>query len=200
MTLAHLIAFNVTLLAAMAAPGPAFLYAIKQAVTGGFWTGVATGAGLGLVAAMWTGAALLGLEAVFQAFPFIYTSLKIIGALYLVYLAWSIWKSANDPLPSAAQPGAQAFWGGVLVNLANPKSVLFAASVLIVIFPEGMSLTEKSLIVLNHFGVELAIYTLISAGLASPQARQGYMRLKPVFDRIAALVLGALALRLLMDR
>lgn len=200
MELSHLIAFNLTLLAAMAAPGPAFLFAIKQAVSGGFWTGVATGAGLGLVAAGWTGAALLGLDVVFRLFPFVYTALKIGGALYLLYLAWSIWKSAKDPLPEAAQPGAKAFLGGVLVNLANPKSVLFAASVLIVIFPEGLSLTNKSLIVLNHFCIELLVYTLIAAALASPPARAGYLRLKPLFDRVAAVVLGALGLRLLLNR
>ncbi|WP_317054845.1 LysE family translocator [Roseovarius rhodophyticola] len=200
MTLTHLIAFNLTLLAAMAAPGPAFLFAIKQAVSGGFWTGVATGAGLGLVAAAWTGAALLGLDVIFRLFPFIYTALKIGGALYLMYLAWSIWKSAKEPLSEAAQPGAKAFWGGVLVNLANPKSVLFAASVLIVIFPEGLSLAEKGLIVLNHFCVELVVYALMAAALASPPARAGYLRLKPIFDRIAALVLGALGLRLLLNR
>jgi threonine/homoserine/homoserine lactone efflux protein len=35
MTTAQLIAFNLTLLAAMAAPGPALLYALRQSVAGG---------------------------------------------------------------------------------------------------------------------------------------------------------------------
>ena len=42
----HLLAFNLTLLAAMAAPGPALLFALRQSIAGGFATGVATGAGL----------------------------------------------------------------------------------------------------------------------------------------------------------
>ncbi|MEN9062816.1 LysE family transporter [Ponticoccus litoralis] len=62
MTLTHVIAFNLTLLAAMAAPGPALLYALRQSIAGGFRTGMVTGAGLGTVAALWTGAALLGPE------------------------------------------------------------------------------------------------------------------------------------------
>lgn len=200
MELTHLIAFNLTLLAALAAPGPAFLYATKQAVSGGFLTGIAGGVGLGLVASAWTAAALLGLDVLFLMFPLLYTGLKIAGALYLFYLAYTLWRDAKTSLREVAYPRANAFLGGLLVNLANPKSVLFAASVLIVIFPEGLSLPHKAFIVINHFCVELFVYALVSAVLASPLARAGYLRLKPAFDRGAAIVLGAVGLRLLFTR
>ncbi|MEL6170443.1 MAG: LysE family translocator [Pseudomonadota bacterium] len=200
MELGHLIAFNLTLLASMAAPGPAFLYAIKQAITGGFRTGLAAGAGLGLIAAGWTAAGLLGLEIVFRLFPLAYTGLKIIGALYLLWLAWGIWKSASEPVSATAQVGKRAFIGGVLVNLSNPKSVLFAASVLVVIFPADLTISEKALITINHFIIEVIVYSLIAAALATPAAQSGYLRLKPVFDRLVALLLGVLGARLLLDR
>ncbi|MBV2360979.1 LysE family translocator [Thalassococcus sp. CAU 1522] len=196
----HLLAFNLTLLAAMAAPGPAFLFALRQSIAGGFRTGVATGAGLGLMAACWTGAALLGLEAVFRLVPWAYLALKIAGALYLLWIAYTLWRDARQPVSDSARPGAQAFWGGVLVNLANPKSVLFAGSVLIVIFPAGLSLASKALIVLNHFLVELIVYGLFAAMLATPPARAGYLRIKHWFDRAAGVILAALGLRLLLDR
>lgn len=200
MDLTHLIAFNLTLLAAMAAPGPALLYALRQSIAGGFGTGLATGAGLGLMAAAWTGAALLGLEIVFQLFPWAFTALKIAGALYLLWIAYSLWRDARQPVADTAHPGARAFLGGLLVNLANPKSVLFAASVLVVIFPPDLTLAQKALIVGNHFVVELIVYGFFAAALASPPARAGYLRLKPMVDRVAALVLGSLGLRLLMGR
>ncbi len=200
MELTHLIAFNLTLLAAMAAPGPALLFALRQSITGGFRTGLATGLGLALVAAGWTGAALLGLEAAFRLFPWAYVILKLLGAAYLMWIAWGLWKTAHAPLPDSATPGARAFLGGVLINLANPKSVLFAASVLVVIFPAGLGLPQKGLIVLNHFIVEAVVYAGFAALLASGPARAGYLRLKPLFDRIAAVVLGALGLRLLFAR
>ena len=196
----HLIVFNVTLLAAMAAPGPALLFALRQSVSGGFITGVLTGAGLAVMAAAWTGAALLGLDAVFALFPFAYSGLKLIGALYLMWVAYGLWRDAAQPVGKEATPGAKAFLGGMLVNLANPKSVLFAASVLIVIFPPDLSLGQKALIVGNHLCVELAVYALFAAALASPPARTGYLRLKPVIDRLAGALLGALGLRLLLDR
>lgn len=200
MTFAHIIAFNLTLLAAMAAPGPALLYALRQSIAGGFATGVATGAGLGLVAALWTGAALLGLNAVFALVPWAYMALKVAGALYLLYVAWGLWRDARRPVADSAHPGARAFLGGMLVNLANPKSVLFAASVLIVIFPPELGLADKALIVGNHFVVELCVYSGFALILSTPRARAGYLRVKHLADRAAALVLGALGLRLLLGR
>ncbi len=200
MTTAQFIAFNLTLLAAMAAPGPALLYALRQSVAGGFRAGVATGAGLGLMAALWTGAALVGLNAVFALVPWAYLVLKTAGAIYLLWIAFQLWRNARDPVSDSARPGARAFFGGLLVNLANPKSVLFAGAVLVVIFPPDLSLGAKALIVANHFVVELVVYTLFAAFLSSAPARAGYLRLKPVIDRTAAAILGALGLRLLFGR
>ncbi|MDP4990198.1 MAG: LysE family translocator [Marivita lacus] len=200
MTSAQLIAFNLTLLAAMAAPGPALLYALRQSVAGGFRAGVATGAGLGLMAALWTGAALVGLNAVFALVPWTYLVLKTAGAIYLLWIAFQLWRNARDPVSDSARPGARAFFGGLLVNLANPKSVLFAGAVLVVIFPPDLSLGAKALIVANHFVVELVVYTLFAAFLSSAPARAGYLRLKPIIDRTAAAILGALGLRLLFGR
>ena len=200
MTWTQLLAFNLTLLAAMAAPGPALLYALRQSIAGGFRTGLATGAGLGLVAAAWTGAALLGLDALFRLVPWAYLTLKIAGALYLLRVAWGLWRDARRPVSDSAQPGARAFLGGMLVNLANPKSVLFAASVLLLIFPPDLGLAQKALIVANHFAVEVTVYGAFAALLSTPPARAGYLRLKPVIDRAAALILGALGLKLLTGR
>lgn len=200
MTLTHLIAFNLTLLAAMAAPGPALLYALRQSIAGGFRAGLLTGFGLAIVAATWTGAALLGLKAVFAVVPWAYLALKVIGALYLLYVAYALWRDARQPISDSAHPGARAFLGGMLVNLANPKSILFAASVLIVIFPPDLTLANKALIVANHLAVEVTVYAAFAALLSTPPARAGYLRLKSAIDRVAGAVLGALGLRLLLDR
>ena len=195
-----MVTFNVALLVSMAAPGPALLFALRQSIAGGFTTGFATGAGLGLIAACWTGAALLGLDVFFKLFPWAFLTIKVIGALYLIWIAISLWRDAHQPVSAKAAPNGRAFVGGMLVNIANPKSVLFAASVLVVIFPPDLSFLQKGAIVLNHFLVEIVVYALFAALLSSPPARNGYLRLKPLFDRIAAACLGALGLRLLLDR
>lgn len=197
----HILAFNLTLLAALASPGPALLLALRTSLVAGRAAGIATGLGLGLMAAVWTALALLGLDAVFALVPWAYLTIKIAGALYLLWIARGMWRDARAPLPrTSAVPSGRAFRTGFLVNLGNPKSVLFASAVLLLIFPPGLSLMEKALIVLNHLIVEWIAYSLFALMLATGPARGGYLRLKPVFDRIAAGVLGLLGLRLLISR
>lgn len=199
---AQLIAFNLTLLAAMAAPGPAMLLAIRATLTGGRTHGIATGLGLGTMAAAWTALALLGLDAVFALFPWAYLAMKFAGALYLMWIAVGMWRAARTPLADTAPPVPRhrAFLTGLGVNLANPKSALFAAAVLVVIFPAGLGALEMALIVANHLVVEWLVYGLFAMALSTGPARAGYLHLKPLLDRAAAAVLGALGLRLLLDR
>lgn len=200
MDLTSLILFNLTLLAALASPGPALICAMRASLSGGRLQGVLTGAGLATMAALWTLLALLGLDTVFGMVPWAYTALKIVGALYLLRLAWLSWASVNEPVTMAPTRRRRAFSQGLLVNLANPKSVLFAAAVLVVIFPAGLSGTERSLIVLNHLVVELIAYSILASVFSTRLATTAYLSAKRFLDRACALVLGALGLRLLFDQ
>jgi threonine/homoserine/homoserine lactone efflux protein len=200
MEIEHLIAFNVALFAAIASPGPALLVAIRTTLSSGRRAGIAVGSGLGLVAALWTLAALLGLEAVFLAFPWAYAAVKFGGACYLLYIAYSMWIGARNPVRTDVRPARHAFRQGVTINLLNPKSVLFAAAVLVVIFPKGMSLGENLLVVVNHFAVEVLFYTALAFGMSRATVSQAYMRAKTYIDRVAASVLGLLGLRLIANR
>lgn len=196
----HILAFNLTLIASMLVPGPALLYALRQSIAGGFRMGAATGFGLATVATAWTLAALLGLEALFVAFPYAFVALKVIGAVYLLWIAYGLWKNAAAPLATETSKHRRAFIGGMLINLANPKSVLFSASVVVVIFPPGLTAADIGLILANNFAIEVGGYLSFAALLSTPPARSGYLKLKPVFERVAATVLGLLGLRLLFSR
>ena len=94
-----------------------------------------------------------------------------------MYFAWRLWKQAADPVLPFSDPhhdtahqgtfqqilptgGSKRIWSltvlgshfvrGVLINLTNPKSVMFAAVVLIVVFPPKLGLAETAFIVGNH--------------------------------------------------
>lgn len=201
LTVAQVVAFNLTLLAAIASPGPAFLLMLRNSIADGLRAGLLTGLALGLVASMWTGAALLGLAAIFEVVPWVYSVMKIGGALYLIYLAWGMWSGATEPLEAGkTQASRRAFRSGLIVQLSNPKSVLFAGAVIVVIFPAGLSWSDSALIVANHFLVEITVYTAMALGLSSAPARAAYLRLKLWADRIAAGIMGALGLRLLFSK
>lgn len=200
MTFELIIAFNLALLAAIASPGPAFLMAIRTSLAKGRAAGVRLGIGLGLMAALWTLAALLGLQSVFALVPWAYTAVKIAGACYLLWIAYNTWRGASKPLNLDTKPAARDFWDGVLLNLSNPKSVLFAAAVLIVIFPPDLTFGERAFIVLNHFVVEVICYGLIAVVMSTPAMSNAYLKGKAWADRFASVVMAGLGLRLLFQR
>lgn len=200
MTFEHLIAFNAVLIVSILSPGAAFLMAVRSTVANGRRVGIATGLGLGIMASLWTLAALLGMDAVFTVFPWAFAALKIGGAVYLIYLAIKTWRSASTPLGNAPKAQGRAFIDGFLVNLGNPKSVLFAAAVLVVVFPANLTATEIALITLNHLTLEILFYNACAFILSAPVARARFIRIKPVIDRSAAVLLGGLGLKLLLQR
>ncbi|MDQ2088554.1 LysE family translocator [Marimonas arenosa] len=201
MTLAHLIAFNLTLLAAIASPGPSLLFLTRTTLAHGRAAGIAVALGLGTMAATWTLMALLGLQTLFALFPFAYVALKAAGALYLIWIALQTWIHAHAPLGQAAPVSHQRFFAsGLLVNLGNPKSVLFAAAVLLVIFPADLTTSEKAFIFANHLIVEWTVQPALAVLLSTSAIRHRYLGAKPLLDRIAATVLGALGLRLLIEK
>ena len=200
LSVADLIAFNVVLMAAIAAPGAALLYFIKTTVASGRSTGFATGIGLGTAAALWTLAALMGLEIVFTLFPWTFTVLKLGRSAYPIWIAVQTWLHANAPLSDAPTPHGTAVLSGFVLNLGNPKSMLFAAAVIVVVFPQGLTLPDIALIVLNHWLLEIAFYGIFALLLSTAPARNGYVKLKPMLDRVAATLLGALGLRLILEK
>ena len=91
LSVAHLLAFNLALLLAVASPGPAFLVCVRASLQGGR-QGILTGLGLAVMAGLWTLAALLGLDTIFTLFPYAYTVMKISGALLVIFIAVQTWQ------------------------------------------------------------------------------------------------------------
>jgi threonine/homoserine/homoserine lactone efflux protein len=200
MSFEYLVAFNLALLAAIISPGPAFLYLLKMTLSGGRAVGIATGCGLAVMASIWTLMALMGLDGIFRLFPWAYTFFKVGGAIYLLFVAWGIWRHAHEPIGEAEIKNVRAFTGGVLVNLANPKAVLFAAAVLVVIFPPEMTTVHKAMIMGNHLIVEIIVYSGFAYLLSTKSIAAQYLQKKHILDRFAAVVLCGLGLRLVTDR
>lgn len=200
MTWEQLLAFNLALFVAIASPGPALLMATHTSASRGRAAGVAAGVGLGLMAAIWTMMALLGLAVVFELFPMVYIGAKIAGGAYLLFLAYKMWRNASAPINARIPPARHAFRQGFLVNLLNPKSVLFAAAVLVAVFPAGLSVGESFVIVINHFLVEVAFYTTLAFCMSTQVVSKRYMQAKVYIDRGAAIILGALGIRLVLSR
>lgn len=117
-------------------PGPANLFSIATGMERGRRAVLLAVAGMNGATLVWFGAAALGLGALVTAFPEAFRWIAIAGAVYVGWLGVSSIRGAlRPPAPSegsvrAVQTRRPAFVDGFLVQLANPKAVLFFTAVL----------------------------------------------------------------------
>jgi len=197
-TIESLVAFNLALIVALLSPGPAFLVALRPTLARGKRAGLATGTGLALFATLWTAAALWGLDAAFRLFPWAWGAARVLGGGTLLWLGWQTWRSAGQTQDAAPRPPRRAFLAGVLVNLVNPKAMLFAAAVLLVIFPAPLGTGARVVVLANQLALELAFFGTLALLMGRPAPRAAYFRAKAGLDRLAGGVLTLFGLRLLV--
>ncbi|MEM7544849.1 MAG: LysE family translocator [Pseudomonadota bacterium] len=119
-------------LALSATPGPSMLYVLSRSVGQSRAAGLASAIGLGLGGIILAVVAAMGLAAVFQRSTTAYTVLTVAGAAYLIYLGVTMiveQRNAHrdDFNVSAVEQRSllQIIWQGVLVEILNPKTVIF---------------------------------------------------------------------------
>lgn len=128
----HLLYFLGVSAALTAAPGPDVLFLASQGVAGGPGAGLAAALGLSSGLLVHTTLAALGVSAVFAASPAAFTTLKLAGTAYLLWLALGAFREKGTGRPGPAAPaGAMALYRrGVVMNLLNPKVALFFLALL----------------------------------------------------------------------
>lgn len=112
--------------AAMAGtPGPNNMMVLTSGVNFGFRRSVPHMLGIAIGFGVMNGLVGLGLGQIFERWPVIYTAMKIIGAAYLLWLAWGIARSG--PVEGAAERGSpMTFLQAAAFQWVNPKAWVIA--------------------------------------------------------------------------
>jgi threonine/homoserine/homoserine lactone efflux protein len=130
-----LVAFVVTTIIAMVAPGPDMLFVLGCGMRGGPRAGLLATAGVATSEAVHIAVAAAGLTALFAAVPVAFTVVRVAGAAYLIYLGVQLIRRRNDrqadtSLGGDGISGRRAFLRGLLTNLLNPKMITFTIAFL----------------------------------------------------------------------
>ena len=175
-------------LLAIMSPGPNFVAVTHRAVTAPRGEAMALVAGIACISAGWAAAALFGLGIVFRLFPWVFWTVKLLGAAYLVWFGVSLLRHAGRPLPTRSTQltrgtAWRAFRDGVVTNLSNPKAMVFYASVFSGAVPVGTTQLTMWLMVAVVPVIALLWYGLVAWLLSSEQAARLYRRAKPWLER-----------------
>ncbi|MFT5065824.1 MAG: threonine/homoserine/homoserine lactone efflux protein [Reinekea sp.] len=117
-----------------AAPGPSMLYVLSRSIGQSRSAGLASAFGLCLGGIILAVATAMGLAKLFAEFPALVVVLRYVGSIYLIWLGGTMILHARTDAQAelkVAQVIQRSFssiiWQGVLVELLNPKTVLFFA-------------------------------------------------------------------------
>lgn len=109
-------------------PGADVIFAVCCGATGGARAGAAAGLGVGL-GGLWHAAwAAVGVAALIVAHPSALWALQILGAGYLLWLGWGLWRAVPNAASSMARrvpTPLWALWQGFAINALNPKVAVF---------------------------------------------------------------------------
>jgi threonine efflux protein len=186
-------------------PGPSFVLVARTSIAVSRLDGLATAMGMGIGGMFFAVLALLGLQAVLLSVPLLYLALKVLGGVYLIYLATIIWRGASQPIELKADSMgrrdnlSKSFKIGLITQLSNPKTAIFYGSIFAALLPPNLSISVLLVLAPIIFLLEAGWYCIVALVLSSEAPRQLYLNSKSLLDRIASGVIGALGLKLIID-
>jgi len=190
----------VHLLAAMS-PGPSFLVTARTAVARSRADGVKVALGVGAGTIVWSAAAILGLSFLFHRFQWLYVGMKVAGALYLLWVAYQIFRHATDPVDmnegADSESGHNPLLRGFLIQISNPKVAVFFGSIFVAMLPSEVPGWMIAALIAIVTANEVVWYSLVSLFFGSSPVQRFYLGAKRWIDRLTGAFLGILGVRLL---
>jgi len=208
MTLETWLLFSGAALVVILIPGPLSLLMIGNSLNYGLLRSYPAFLGGVVASVCLLSASALGLGALLMASEQLFSALKIVGALYLFYLAWQSWKQSRQPVSAADVPVAVSrprfgslFWRAFVLGGSNPKDILFFAAFL----PQFLKADQPFLgqlitMIITWTVLDLAckLFYGLSAQGASRYLRSG--KGQSWFNRVSAGLFGAAGTVSLLSR
>lgn len=129
MTFETWLAFAIASAVVVVMPGPNIVLTVTYAIRDGMRSGLATVPGVVVGAFIGMSASLAGAGAILAASVGLFTAMKAVGALYLLWLAYKLWTAPVEGIRTQDNAPAQSLWRlfrqSVLISALNPKGPVF---------------------------------------------------------------------------
>ena len=195
---------------ALAIPGPDFFFVSQTAISRSRYEAMAGVVGIALGVAVWAALALLGLQLLLQKVIWLQRLIAIGGGLYLCWMGVQMLRGAfaKQPVDSAAESqavqtlsgGGRSLTRGLFTNLANPKAVIYFASIFSGFVGVGVSPAARwglwALVVIET----LLWFSFVAVCFALPVMRRGYLRIRRWIDGCAGAVFMLFGLHLIFSQ
>ena len=190
---------SICLLGAMS-PGPSLAVVLQQTLRGGRKAGLVTALAHGLGIGLYALLSISGIAVMITASPYLFTALQWLGAAYLIWLGIKgLRASASVNLGQIqTQTAGSAARSGFLVVFLNPKVAVFFIALFSQLIGSETSWMEKLIYASTAMLIDIAWYVIVAWSFSSPRWMGRLQRYSLWIERTFAVVLIALAMRLLM--
>lgn len=199
------VAFVVTCVLIVVAPGPSFAVMVNQSLRNGRLGGLAAVLGNASGLVFWASASVFGLTALIRTSELAFLALKVVGAAYLCWLGLrtlvrSRATAADDPVVMRTGGGGRltAFRTGMVTNLANPKAAVLYLALLPQFLPAGgATLADTAVLAAVQMTISVSWYTLVVLAVGLVRRTLARPSVKARVEQISGLVLVGLGLRMI---
>ncbi|MBI1492950.1 LysE family translocator [Halocynthiibacter styelae] len=195
MEFAPLFAYCLALFVAAVIPGPGIAALVGQALGGGSRNSMFFILGIALRDLTWLTVAVVGLAAVAKTFAEAFLVIKIMGAVYLLYLGWVFWTAdVSETRIRTTKEGTalSSVFAAYMVTLGNPKSIIFYLALLpSVVDLDRVDLVQWLILAVLTTAVLFAVlipYAMLAAKARAVMSDTSALR---KLNQVAAGVIGA---------
>jgi len=171
-------------------PGPATISNATIAMSHGRKISLIYGAGLSCGLVFWGLIAASGMGALLQGSLYLLMILKVLGGLYLLWLAFQSGRAAwtHERENPIVEPGRRWFLRGLLLNMSNPKSVIAWMAALSIGISPGSDL--RSVIAATVVCIVVGFFTnaLYSVLFSMRGMMRGYHRFRRTINALVAVL------------
>ncbi|MCW8890488.1 MAG: LysE family translocator [Sedimenticola sp.] len=196
--------FLITSLIIVMLPGTGVIYTISTGLFVGHRASLAAAVGCTFGALPHLLVSILGLSAILHLSAMAFQVLKYLGALYLLYVAWSMWRDSGH-LAIDKQRCRVGFLNiavkGFLINILNPKLSLFFIAFLPQFVPMGSTTPIVDLSLLSAIFMLITLVVFMAYGLFAGTVRDYVIhspRVVAHLQRSFAVAFAALGAKLAM--
>lgn len=177
----RLLAFAAMSFLLIVIPGPSVLFVIGRALSQGRRAALTTVVGNTLGAYVLVVAVALGVGAVVERSVLVFTTLKLVGAAYLVYLGVKAVRQRRSLHAAFTGDGVahgslRTLWEGFAVGVANPKTIVFFAAVLPQFVDRGQGHVTLQMLLLGLVFNVIAVVSDSVWGLVAATTRSWFSR------------------------
>jgi len=192
-------------LLAVMSPGPDFAIITRNSLVYSRRTGMYTAIGLGFGMLLHTTYCLLGIGLIISNSIVVFTTIKWVGALYLIWIGWKSLTAKHVPTSDTVEEKEQdisilqALRNGFLCNALNPKATLFVLALFTQVIDPATPLMVQAGYGI-YMGVATALWFVLVASIFSlAPIKRVFRRIQTVVERAMGVVLIALGIKIALD-